>query len=308
MKIAFFEIKKEERIFFESHLNGHELFFFEKPIQDIVLQPEEYEAVSVFVGSRITDDILDRLPKLRYLQTRSTGFDHIKCKTLYQKDMKVSNVAGYAGPAVAEFAFSLLLNATRKTHIALDRSKKGDLDYLDLKGIELFGKTIGILGLGTIGLQMAKIAKGFGMKVLGYSRTHKAVFDELEIDFVSLESILENADILMPALPLTPATQGLVNKRNAPLIKKDCIIINTARCEIIEETLYHSLSNIIASDVCSDVSLAQKENFLYTPHMAYYTKEALARIMDISLRNMEQFLNGEIPQNCLKLTCEKEYD
>ncbi|RRS31713.1 MAG: lactate dehydrogenase [Epsilonproteobacteria bacterium (ex Lamellibrachia satsuma)] len=308
MKIAFFETKEEEKIFFSSKLKGHELFFFEEPIQDSLTKAEEYEVISVFVGSRITDNILNKLPKLCYLQTRSSGFDHIKCKTLYQKDMKVSNVAGYAGPAVAEFAFSLLLNATRKTYIALDRSKKGNLDYLDLKGIELFGKTIGILGLGTIGLQMAKIAKGFGMKIVGYSRTHKAVFDELGIAFVPLEKVLKNADILMPALPLTPSTQELINKENAPWIKKDCIIINTARCEIIEETLYRSLSNIIASDVCSDISLSQKKNFLYTPHMAYYTKEALARIMDISLLNMKQFLNGEIPQNCLKLACKKEYD
>ena len=308
MKIAFFETKDEEKIFFSSKLKGHELFFFEEPIQNILTKAEEYEAISVFVGSHITDNILKKLPKLRYLQTRSTGFDHIKCKTLYEKDMKVSNVAGYAGPAVAEFTFSLLLNATRKTHIALQRSRRGETEYFDLKGIELFGKTIGILGLGTIGLQMAKIAKGFGMKIVGYSRTHKAVFDELGIAFVSLESVLRNSDILMPALPLTPSTQELINRRNALMIKEDCIIINTARCEIIEETLYHSLPNIIASDVCSDVSLSQKENFLYTPHMAYYTKEALARIMDISLLNMKQFLNGEIPQNCLKLACKKEYD
>ncbi|MBD3790062.1 MAG: lactate dehydrogenase [Campylobacterales bacterium] len=307
MKIAFFEIKEEEKQFFESGLKEHELSFFNETIQDALIKTEAYDAVSVFVHSHITDDILNKLPKLTYLQTRSTGYDHIKCTQLYERNIKVSNVVGYGGPAVAEFAFSLLLNATRKTHIALDRSKHGDANYVDLKGIELFGKTIGILGLGTIGLQMAKIAKGFGMEVLGYSRTQKPLFDELGIRFTSLEEVLKNADIIMPALPLTPATQNLINLQNSHLIKKEAMIINTARGEIIEASLYDTLPNMIACDVCSNITLAQKENFFFTPHMAYYTKEALERILMISLENMEQFLAGKIPQNCLRLSCAKEY-
>jgi len=91
------------------------------------------------------------------------------------------------------------------------------------------------------------------------------------------------------------------------LLQKESIIINTARCEIIEKPLYWSLDNIIASDVCRDTTLAKKKSFLYTPHMAYYTKEALMRIMDISLLNIKQFLSGKQPQNCLKLECKKEY-
>ncbi len=307
MKIAFFEIKEEERVFFETHLKDYELFFFEKSIQEVLTKPEAYDAVSVFIDSRISDDILDKLPELSYLQTRSSGYDHVKCTQLYKRGLKVSNVAGYAGPAVAEFAFSLLLNATRKTHISLDRSKKGNKDYLDLKGIELFAKTIGILGLGTIGLQMAKIAKGFGMDILGYSRTKKPIFDTLGIHFVSLEEVLKHADILMIALPLTPLTQNLINKENSKLINKKTIIVNIARAEIIEESLYYELANSIASDVCSDISLAQKKDFLYTPHIGYYTREALKRILEISLQNMEQYLRGETPQNCLRFECKKNY-
>ncbi len=307
MKIAFFEIKQEERDFFESHLQGHELFFFEGTIQDILTNTEAYEVVSVFVHSLISNDILEKLPKLRYLQTRSTGFEHLKCTQIYQRDLVASNVAGYAGPPVAEFAFSLLLNATRKTNIALQRSKKNDFNYLDLQGSELFGKTMGILGLGTIGIQVAKISKGFGMDILGYSRTKKLIFDELEIAFVSLEEVLKNADILMLALPLTPSTQNLIDQKNAILIKKECIIINIARSEIMEKSLYHTLSNTIACDIDSDTTLTGKENILHTPHMAYYTKEALHRIVAISLDNMKQFLNSETPRNSLELVCQKEY-
>ena len=307
MKIAFFETKNEEKSFFRSKLKEHELFFFEEPIQHILTKPEAFEAVSVFVGSRISDNILEKLPKLRYLQTRSSGYEHLKCTQIYERGLIASNVAGYAGPAVAEFAFSLLLNATRKTHIALQRSQRGDTRYDDLKGTELFGRTIGILGLGTIGLQMARIANGFGMKIFGYSRTYRSVFDELNIEFTSLEEVLKHADILMLALPLTPSTRNLIDTEKSRSIKKESIIVNVAREEIIESSLYRTLPNIIACDVCGEVSLAGKEHFLYTPHMAYYTKEALHKILEISLRNMEQFLKGEEPQDCLKLECKKNY-
>lgn len=307
MKIAFFESKREEEAFFKTQLKGHELIFFKETLQEALVEVAEYEAVSLFIASTLSDELLEKLPKLRYIQTRSSGYEHLKCASLYKRGMMVSNVSGYAGPAVAEYAFSLLLNATRKTHISLQRSVKGDFNYLDLKGMELFGKRIGILGLGTIGLQMAKIAKGFGMEVLGYSRTKKDIYDEVGISFVSLEEVLKNADIIMIALPLTPTTTHLINKGNAIMIKRDAIMINIARDEIVEPSLYHDMSNRMGSDVCTDVTLTQKEAFLYTPHVAYYTSEGLGRILDISLQNLEQVIAGEVPQNCLKLACEKEY-
>ncbi len=308
MKIAFFEIKPEEKIFFEKHLKQHEVFFFEGTINDMLQESCDYDVVSVFVHSSITDEILEKLPALKYLQTRSTGYDHIKCDALYSRGLVVSNVAGYGGPAVAEFAFSLLLNATRHTHTALQRSKQRDFEYADLKGMELFGKTLGILGLGTIGSQMARIGKGFGMKILAYSRTKKPIVDELGIDFCDLDTVLKTSDIIMLALPLTPATNAIINERNAVLLKEDAIIVNTARGEVIEDALYGKMKNILCLDVISDVKYIHRDNILYTPHMAYYTKEALKRIMQISLDNINAFLAGKPLPNCLKLSCEREYN
>ena len=129
MKIAFYEVKEEEKTFFQINLQAHELFFFEDTIQEVLTQSVDYDIVSVFVHSRISNDLLDKLPQLRYIQTRSTGFDHIKCTQLYARSLKASNVVGYAGVAVAEFAFSLLLNATRKTHTAL-KNRSITLPYL----------------------------------------------------------------------------------------------------------------------------------------------------------------------------------
>jgi len=307
MKIAFFEMKPEEKLFFKSYLTGQELFFFESTINDAVQELQEYDVVSVFVHSRITDKVLEKLPRLKYLQTRSAGYDHIKCNALYSRGLVVSNVAGYGGPAVAEFAFSLLLNTTRKTYIALDRSKKRNFEYSDLKGIELFGKTLGILGLGTIGAQMARIGKGFGMNVLSFSRTRKPIVDELGIKFCDLDTVLQESDILMLALPLTPATNALINEKNAGKLKKDVIIVNTARGEIMEDVLYGKMKHILCLDVISDTKYINRNNILYTPHMAYYTKEALQRIMQISLQNLDAFLTSKPLPNCLKLSCKRDY-
>ncbi|WP_457595763.1 NAD(P)-dependent oxidoreductase [Hydrogenimonas sp.] len=307
MKIAFFETKPEERAFFSEALKGHELSFFSGTINEELRSEADYEAVSIFVHSRITDEILRKLPKLRYLQTRSTGYDHVKCQALYERGLLVSNVAGYGGPAVAEFAFSLLLNATRHTHVALERSRQGIFEYRDLKGIELFGKRLGILGLGTIGQRMARIGKGFGMELCAWSRTKKPIVEELGMDFLSLEEVLSLSDVVMIALPLTPATENLIDEKRATLLKKEAILVNVARGEIIQKSLYHTLPNILCLDVTADPACVARPNVLYTPHMAYYTREALRRIMEISLRNMKAFIAGEPLPNCLRLACEKEY-
>jgi D-lactate dehydrogenase len=306
MKIAFFEIKPQEKIFFETHLKNHKLFFFEATVNDVLQTQEDYDAISIFIHSHIHDEILEKLPNLKYLQTRSTGYDHIKCDMLYARGLLLSNVAGYGGPAVAEFAFSLLLNASRHTHVALARTKKRDFEYSDLKGIELHGKTLGILGLGTIGSQMARIGRGFGMQILAYSRTKKEIVDELHIDFCDLDTLLTKSDIVMIALPLNPATRTLLNQNNMHKLKKECIIVNTARGEIIEDVLYGKMKNILCLDVISNTKYIHRDNILYTPHMAYYTEEALERIQRISLENMLAFIEKKPLPNCLKLACKRD--
>ncbi len=308
MKIAFFETKPEEREFFASKLKTHEVDFYEGTINEALKESAEYEAISLFVHSKLDEEVLNKLPKLRYVQTRSTGYEHIVCRSLYERGILASNVAGYGGPAVAEFAFSLLLNATRRTYIAIERAKEGRFEYHDLKGMELFGKRVGILGLGTIGSQIARIAKGIGMEISAWSRRRRDIVDELGIEFLTeLEELLQKSDVIMVALPLTPSTRNLINKKNISKVKKDSIIVNVARAEIIEKELYKEVENTLCLDVISDIKQVARHNIIYTPHMAYYTKEALERIMEISLANMEAFLEGKPLPNCLKIACEREY-
>ena len=304
MKIAFFEIKKEEKEFFQKFLKNIDITvdFFEEKANEIINTPKDYDVISVFIYSKIDKNTLNKLPNLKYIQTRSAGYDHIDIKECYKRGIYVSNAKGYAGPAVGEFAFGLLLEALRKIYIAIERVKTGNLEYKDLKGIEIEGKTVGILGVGTIGSQIAKIAKGFGANVLGFARHQKEFVKTTPV----LDEVLENSDFLFIALPLTPQTKNLINQENIKKFKGK-IIINPARAEIISKNVYETFDGIIAADVLPDWNLAKKENIIATPHMAYYTKEALRRIMQISLDNLFDFINGKKPRFCLKEEFNKNY-
>jgi D-lactate dehydrogenase len=230
------------------------------------------------------------------------------CEALYRRGVVASNVTGYGGPAVAEFAFSLLLNCTRHTYTAIGRAKEGIFEYRDLKGVELCGKRLGILGLGTIGSQMARIGKGFGMELAAWSRSRRSIVDELGMDFqTDLTEVMKISDVLMIALPLTPSTKGLINRQNIGNLKKDAVIVNVARAQIIEDELYGSVENRLCLDVISDIRYVVRHNIIYTPHMAYYTKEALERIMEISLKNMRAFIDSKPLPNCLKIACGRDY-
>lgn len=303
MKIAFFEIKPEEKTFFEQNLKNQELYFFEETVNEYA-GSADFDVISVFIHSKVDKNVLDKFKNLKYIQTRSTGVDHLDLEEIYKRGLFASNVVGYAGPCVSEFAFSLLLEALRKTYIAIQRVKNGDLYYSDLKGSEIQGKRIGILGLGTIGTHIAQIAKGFGVQsIIGFNRSKKLIEGVEYTD--NLEYTLRNSDILFIALPLTKSTKNLINSENITFFDGN-IIINPARAEIISFEVYNSFEGVIAADVLPDWNLAKKENIIATPHMAYYTKEALFRIMEISLENIKDFINGKKPRNCLKIFYEKE--
>ncbi len=305
MKIAFFEVKEEEIEFLKKALKNFnvKVEFFKETANEIIKEKKDYDVISIFIYSKIDKNLLDKLPNIKYIQTRSAGYDHIDIVECYKREIFVSNAKGYAGPAVGEFAFGLLLEALRKIYIAINRVKQGDLNYKDLKGMEIEGKTIGLLGVGTIGTQIVKIANGFGANIIAYARHNK--------DFVKttpvLDEVLEMSDFLFIALPLTPQTANLINSKNINRFKGE-IIINPARAEILSKNVYENFGGIIAADVLPDWNLAKKENIIATPHMAYYTFEALRRIDQISLDNLIDFLNKKVPRFCLKNECYKNYN
>ncbi len=333
MIIGFFELEKWEEEFVRENLPGHDLYFSpDKISEDSLPARKNLEIVSIFVNSRITPKVLDALPNLKMLATNSTGFDHIDVAACRARGIKVGYVPGYGNNTVAEFAFGLILNLTRKIYQAIDQIKERESFSLDgLRGVDLKGKTIGIIGTGRIGKEMIKIAKGFGMEIIAFDAFRDvAAANDLGFIYLPLEDLLKQSDIISVHCPLTDETRHLINMDNVNLMRKGAYLINTARGPIVETAaLVWALQNGILAGAGLDVLeeegetkdemkflsearpheqelkvilenhvLMRMPNVLVTPHNAFNSSEALMRILNTTLENITGFVNkNQNPKN-----------
>jgi len=333
MKIAFFEVPKSEQPVFMQAFNGVEVSFFEEKLnEDNVSLVKDAEIVSVFVNSEINKNIIDSLLNLKFVATRSTGFDHIDVEYATSKNIKVSNVPAYGSHTVAEFSFGLLLNLSRKIYDAYHNLREGaDFSIFDLQGFDLFGKTIGIIGTGKIGKNSVKIAKGFGMNVVAYDLHPDLEFaKENNFEYKTLQEVLSVSDVITLHAPYTKENHHLINKENISLMKKGVFLINTARGELIDtDALVWALKEKIIAGAGLDVLEGERElkeeieivsspekaervkdyktlledrvlidmpNVIVTPHVAFYSKEAEGEIVKMTIDNIQNFISGS-PQN-----------
>ena len=331
-KIAFFETEDWERQFIEeSELKKLKLqVLIERLTPDTAALAENAEIVSVFVYSEVKKATLDQLPDLKLIATRSTGYDHIDLEECRRRGIIVSNVPYYGENTVAEHAFGLILSLSRKIYKAYLRTTRLDFSLESLKGFDLKDKTIGVVGAGRIGLHVVRIANGFGMNVLVYdSRQETLLAEVLGFTYVSFEELLRRSDVISLHVPLNPATHHMINKDNIRTIKPGAILINTSRGAIVEtEALISALNEGIISGAGLDVfegeesvkedtailaqglpgekmreillsyALLHRENVVITPHIAFYSQEALMRIMLTTEENVLGFLGGK-PTNTL---------
>lgn len=326
MNIAFFEVKNWETKYLKKELKGHNLEFFDKPLSlEGIESITDAEAISIFIYSKINKEIVDGLPKLKLITTRSTGFDHIDLKECKEKKIIVCNVPFYGENTVAEHTFGLILSLSRNIHKAYVRTINQDYSIEGLKGFDLKGKTLGVIGAGHIGLHVIRVAKSFGMNVLAYDVNQDSFLEEvLGFDYVSFEDVLKKSDIITLHVPDNKFTHHLINKETIKLIKKGAILINTSRGGIIEtEAIIEAIDKKILAGVGLDVIegeelikeekqllydfkkaqafgqiirdhiLLGKENVVFTPHIAFYSQEALERILYTTVRNVECFLKGK---------------
>jgi len=326
MKIAFFEMKEKWEIdYIKKNLKGHSLYFFEEELDKFDLsKARNFDIISVFIYSNITRDIVSKL-NAKAIITRSTGFNHIDVKACNQKGIKVYNVPRYGSSTVAEYAFALLLNLSRKIIQANRRAKKIDFNLEGLEGMEMKGKTLGIVGLGEIGKCVAEIARGFGMKILVFTRTKDMkLAKKFGFKYVDYNTLLRNSDVITFHVPLTPETTHMLNQKNISLIKRGAILINTSRGEVVEtEAIVKALDRKILSAVGLDVLEAEEqikderglfsrmhskeksravfegnillkhENVIVTPHNAFNTREALQRILDVTIEDVKYAVKGK---------------
>lgn len=325
MKIVFFESEAWEQEYIQNKLPNRDISFIHETLSPLTLsQATDAEIVSVFIYSKVTKEILDALPQLKLIVTRSTGFDHIDLEECKVRNILVCNVPTYGENTVAEHTFALILALSRKVHQAYIRVQKGDYSVEGLKGFDLKGKTIGVIGTGHIGLHVIRIARGFGMNVLAYTHHPDNFLSEImEFENVPFEQLLEQSDIITLHVPLNDSTYHLINTDNISKVKKGSIIINTARGDIVEtDALIEALDNKYISGAGLDVIegeeyikeekqllhentnqqtlqrviqghvLLSKENVVFTPHIAFYSQEALERILDTTIENIQCFNNG----------------
>lgn len=328
MHIGFFELEGWEENLISGQFPSEQVSFSKDKIDPLTLPEEnDFEILSVFVNSRLTREVLAHFPNLKFIVTRSVGYDHIDLAAAKERNIVVSYVPGYGDNTVAEFAFGLILNLTRKIYLAIDRIKESGSFALDgLRGVDLKGKTIGIVGTGRIGREMVRIAKGFGMKVLAYDPFPNLEFaKELGFEYTDFETLLEKSDIISFHCPYSEKTHHLINKENIRLIKKGAYLINTSRGPIVEtDALIQALQTGILAGAGLDVLeeegetkdelvylsrsrpnetelktmlqnhiLMEMPNVLITPHIAFNSQEAMERILNITLDNIRDFLDGK---------------
>lgn len=324
MKILFFEVASWERDLLRESF-PEALLIEEKLTIDNVKNFSDAEVISTFVYSQVTKEVIDNLPNLKFIATRSTGFDHIDVEHCREKNILVANVPEYGSRTVAEHTFALILTLTRKIYQSINQGKIFDFNHENIRGVDLFGKTIGVIGTGKIGIEVIKIAKGFGMNVLAFNRTKKEeLAKSLGFFYVDLETLLKKSDVVSLHLPYTKETHHLINKQNIELFKKGSFLINTARGGLVEtEALVLALEKGILAGIGLDVLEGEKEimdeievltssykkdidlktlvldhvlvnhpKVIITPHNAFNTKEALERITKTTIENIKAFLNN----------------
>lgn len=326
MKIAFFEIQDWEKATLTEAFPNDELLFFDRPIAEADLPHlEDCAVISVFIYSALTKKVLERLPELKCIATRSTGYDHIDMGAAKDLGVTVTNVPSYGENTVAEHTFALILALSRNVHRSHVRRLRQNYSIEGLKGFDLKGKTIGVVGTGKIGKHVAKIARGFEMNIVAYDLyPDEQLAKDTGCTYVSLDDLLSRSDIVSLHLPHTSDSYHLINETNITNMKRGAILVNTARGELVDnkallkgldqgilagcgldviegeqlikeekEILYADVNPDQMSELVKNHLLLSRDNVVYTPHIAFYSEEALERILSTTIDNIRCFVSGQ---------------
>jgi D-lactate dehydrogenase len=330
MKAVIFEVENWEAETFAQLQQEHDVQCVPDPLTaDNAGQFSDAQIISTFIYSDLSAKVLEQLPQLKQIATRSTGFDHVDTDFCQEKGVLVSNVPSYGENTVAEHTFGLLLNISHKLTEAVDRTRKGDFSPEGLQGFDLRGKTLGVVGTGTIGEYVIGIARGFRMEVVAFDVKPKPeLADRLGFRYAALDDVLKEADIVTRHVPANPKTRHLISKKQFDCMKDGVVLINTSRGSIVDiealiEALSHGKVAAAGLDVLpeeptmreeaellrsvyrkqhnmdtllADHVLLRLRNVIITPHSAFNTREAVQRILDTTAENIAQFVSGE-PQN-----------
>lgn len=287
-----------------------ELTVYDRTPEDKILHRSRDADILLTNKTPLTADTISGLPQLKYIGVLAMGYNVVDTEAARQRNIPVTNAAGYGTFSVAQLSFALILELCHRVQQHSDSVMQGqwasspDFCYWNAPLVELQGKTLGIIGYGSIGQRVAAIGSAFGMKIMVSDRSASATSRQEGLHLAEVDELLSQADIVSIHCPLTEETRGMINRRSLQRMKPTAFLINTARGPIVvEDDLADALRNgVIAAaglDVlnteppAADNPLYKLPNCLITPHIAWATLEARQRLMEIVVENLKGFLEGK---------------
>ena len=287
---------------------------YDRTDESQILERAKGAEILIINKTVVSNDMLDCLaPELKFIALQSTGYNVVDVKYARSIGITVSNIPSYSSDAVAQLVFALILQITNKVTLHSDAVMNGEWcscpDFCFWKAplTELTGKTIGIIGFGTIGRRVAEIAEAFRMNILAYSPRPKDKGSLKSIEFVDLDTLLSSSEIITCHCPLTAETAGIINNNTISKMKKSAVFINTSRGSVVDEKALADALNegriagagldvLDREPARSDNPLLKAKNCFITPHIAWAARETRGRLMNILYENIEAYINNT-PQN-----------
>lgn len=330
MKIAIFEAEPWEQDLFSTLRRTNEVLFREEPLSiSNAAGFADVQIISPFIYSSLGEDVLALLPSLELIATRSTGFDHIALDYCEAHSIRISNVPSYGSCTVAEHVFGLILTISRHLADAINRTRAGNFSLQGLKGFDLHRKVLGVVGTGSIGLCVIRIAKGFDMEVVAFDVIRREdIARGMGFIYLDMNELLRRSDIITLHVPANEKTRNLISFDQFQLMKEGAILINTSRGSLVnveallsaltdgrvaaagldvlpEEPVIREEAELLRSifqrrhnleALLADQVLLRMRNVYVTPHSAFYTQEALQDILNTTVENILAFVQGS-PMN-----------
>ena len=330
MEIVVFEVEEWEREVFQQLAGEHSLTFIREPLTAAnVGSFRSAEAISVFIYSKVTREVLEQLPELKLVATRSTGYDHVDLDVCRDRGIPVTNVPTYGDNTVAEHTMGLLLTISHNLTEAIDRTRKGDFSFVGLQGFDLRHKVFGIVGTGSIGQHVIRMARGFDMEVIAFDvKPDDSLAESMGFRYVSMDELLATSDVISLHVPYSSHTHHLIGDPEFAKMKDGVVFLNTARGPLMDvkaliqaiatkkvravgldvlpeeptireeaELLHHAFREQHNMETLfADHILLRLRNVYITPHSAFNTREAVERILETTVRNIRSYSRGD-PQN-----------
>lgn len=328
-KVAFFDTKAYDRTWFDALGKNYEITYFEEKLNHHTAKfTDGFDAVCAFVNDRVNALAIERLYNngVQLIAMRCAGYSNVDVKAAFQK-LHIVRVPAYSPHAVAEHTMGLLLTLNRRLHKAYNRTREFNFSIVGLTGTDLYGKTVGVIGTGKIGRTFIDICRGFGMRVLAYD---KFPAKDSGLDYVELDTLLRESDVISLHCPLTPDTRHILNRDAFSKMKKGVFILNTSRGALIDSEalldalnsrtvggagldVYEEEANLFYEDrsdtIIHDDTLAllvSRPNVILTAHQAFLTEEALHNIAEETIKNLDAFFSGAPLENEICYLCDRD--